>query len=123
VFGGAEVTRHWNETHDPNITLQQGRQAARYFNGLVVHYLRVMEGARLIWHWAGVADCESGGNPATNTGNSYYGAYQFSLSTWRSVGGSGYPHQHSLLEQTRRADILRQRSGLGQWPVCGSRYR
>jgi hypothetical protein len=123
VYGGAEVTRWWNEHHDPNIRLEQGRQAAAYFNGLVVAYLRAVERAQLIWHWAGVARCESGGDPTTNTGNSYFGAYQFSLSTWRSVGGAGYPHQASLLEQTRRAEALRIRSGLGQWPVCGARYR
>jgi hypothetical protein len=26
--------------------------------------------------------CETGGNYATNTGNGYYGAYQFSIATW-----------------------------------------
>jgi hypothetical protein len=122
VYGGAEITRWWNETHDPNITLTTGRQAAHYLNGIVVAYLRVMEGAALIRRWAGVARCESGGNPGTNTGNGYYGAYQFTLATWRSVGGDGYPHQASLLEQTRRADALRIRSGLGQWPHCGQFY-
>jgi uncharacterized protein YabE (DUF348 family) len=29
--------------------------------------------------------CESGGNYQTNTGNGYYGAYQFSQSTWERV--------------------------------------
>jgi len=27
-------------------------------------------------------NCESGGNYQTNTGNGYYGAYQFSIATW-----------------------------------------
>lgn len=70
-------------------------------------------------NWAAVAQCESGGNPATNTGNGYYGLYQFSLSTWQSVGGSGYPHEASAEEQTYRAQILLERSGDEQWPVCG----
>lgn len=35
--------------------------------------------------------CESGGNYQTNTGNGYYGAYQFSLSTWQRLGYSGLP--------------------------------
>lgn len=30
--------------------------------------------------------CESGGNYATNTGNSFYGAYQFTIDTWNSLG-------------------------------------
>jgi hypothetical protein len=123
VYGGAEVTRWHNDRTDPNITLVEGRVLAHFFNGVVVRYLRAVQAAELIWHWGGVAECESGGNPGTNTGNGYYGAYQFSLATWRSVGGAGYPHQASLLEQTRRADALRIRSGLGQWPVCGGRYR
>jgi resuscitation-promoting factor RpfB len=68
--------------------------------------------------WAALARCESGGNPAASTGNGYYGAFQFSLSTWRSVGGTGYPHQHSYAEQLHRAQMLQARSGWGQWPTC-----
>lgn len=70
-------------------------------------------------NWAAVARCESGGNPSTNTGNGYYGLYQFSVSTWRGVGGSGLPSDASAAEQTKRAQILYNRSGAGQWPVCG----
>ena len=72
--------------------------------------------------WDRVAACESGGNWSINTGNGYYGGLQFTLATWRSVGGQGYPHQNSKAEQIRRAEILRLRSGLGQWPVCGRRW-
>lgn len=63
--------------------------------------------------------CESGGNYSTNTGNGFYGAYQFMLGTWQSVGGSGLPSNASPLEQDYRAVILLLRSGAGQWPVCG----
>ena len=65
--------------------------------------------------WAEIAQCESGGNPSINTGNGYYGMYQFSLPTWRSVGGSGLPSDASAEEQTMRARMLQQRSGWGQW--------
>lgn len=68
--------------------------------------------------WSRLAFCESGGDPSKNTGNGYYGAFQFSLSTWRSVGGTGYPHEHSYGEQLHRAQILQARSGWGQWPAC-----
>lgn len=68
--------------------------------------------------WGQLAACESGGNPATNTGNGYYGAYQFTASTWRSVGGSGLPSEASMEEQTARAQALQARSGWGQWPAC-----
>ena len=70
--------------------------------------------------WAAIAQCESGGNPSNNTGNGYYGMYQFSLPTWRSVGGSGLPSDASVEEQTMRARMLQQRSGWGQW---GCAYR
>ena len=65
--------------------------------------------------WAAIAQCESGGTPSINTGNGYYGMYQFSLPTWRSVGGSGLPSDASVEEQTMRARMLQQRSGWGQW--------
>ena len=65
--------------------------------------------------WAAIAQCESGGNPSTNTGNGYYGMYQFSLPTWQSVGGTGLPSDASAEEQTMRARMLQQRSGWGQW--------
>lgn len=68
--------------------------------------------------WDRLAACESGGNWSINTGNGYYGGLQFSLGTWRSVGGSGYPHQHSRAEQIMRGKILQARSGWGQWPAC-----
>jgi uncharacterized protein YabE (DUF348 family) len=71
-------------------------------------------------NWAALADCESGGNPqAVNSAGPYYGLYQFALSTWQSVGGSGLPTENSAAEQTYRAQILYNRSGAGQWPVCG----
>ena len=71
-------------------------------------------------NWSALAGCESGGNPqAVNTAGPYYGLYQFLESTWRSVGGTGIPTQNSASEQTYRAQILYNRSGAGQWPVCG----
>ncbi len=71
-------------------------------------------------NWAALAACESGGNPrAYNPAGPYYGLYQFLESTWRSVGGVGVPTDASPSEQTYRAQILYNRSGAGQWPVCG----
>jgi hypothetical protein len=66
-----------------------------------------------------IAACESGGNPATNTGNGFYGKYQFTLSTWQSVGGAGNPAAASEAEQNRRAALLYAREGAAPWPVCG----
>ena len=74
--------------------------------------------------FAALAQCESGGNPrATNPSGKYRGLYQFSRETWASVGGSGDPAAASPGEQTKRAQILLQRSGAGQWPECGRHLR
>jgi hypothetical protein len=70
--------------------------------------------------WDQLAECESGGNWAANTGNGYYGGIQFSLQTWQSVGGSGYPHENSREEQIKRGKILQEQSGWGQWPACSA---
>jgi len=70
--------------------------------------------------WAALRQCESGGNYATDTGNGYYGAYQFSASTWHSLGHSGLPSQASAATQDQAAQQLAQRSGSSQWPSCSS---
>jgi hypothetical protein len=44
---------------------------------------------------------------------------QFTLGSWRTVGGYGYPHQASKLEQMYRAVLLSRQGGWGHWPVCG----
>jgi resuscitation-promoting factor RpfB len=69
-------------------------------------------------NWAALAKCESGGNPRAVNPAGYYGLYQFSLSTWHSVGGSGSPLDASASEQTGRAQTLYARGGAGQWG-CG----
>lgn len=68
---------------------------------------------------AGLRACESGGNYATNTGNGFYGAYQFDLGTWASVGGSGLPSSAAPAEQDYRAAVLWRARGSAPWPVCG----
>jgi len=71
-------------------------------------------------NWAALAGCESGGRAnAVSASGKYYGLYQFSVSTWQAVGGSGLPSQASAAEQTARALALYERSGAGQWPTCG----
>ncbi len=70
-------------------------------------------------NWAALAQCESGGNPRAINSGGYYGLYQFALSTWYSVGGTGNPIDASSTEQTYRAQVLYSRSGAAPWPVCG----
>ncbi|WP_310964693.1 transglycosylase family protein [Nocardioides terrisoli] len=72
--------------------------------------------------WDRIAQCESGGNWAANTGNGYYGGLQFNLGTWQAYGGTGRPDQASRAQQIAIAEKVRAASGgYGAWPVCGSR--
>jgi uncharacterized protein YabE (DUF348 family) len=54
--------------------------------------------------------CESGGNYSDDTGNGYYGAYQFSLGTWERLGLTGLPssappavQDQAIVENTNRS--------------------
>lgn len=66
-----------------------------------------------------VARCESGGNWSIATGNGFYGGLQFTLESWRGVGGRGYPHHASKLEQMYRGVKLLRVQGRSAWPNCG----
>ena len=74
--------------------------------------------------WSCIAQHESGGNPSTNTGNGYFGLFQFSISSWRAAGGPpGLPSNHTAAEQLQIAENLQAMQGWGAWPVssrlCG----
>ncbi len=70
--------------------------------------------------YSNIRQCESGGNYSTNTGNGYYGAYQFSQQTWNGLGFSGVPSDASPATQDAAAAKLAASAGFGQWPVCGA---
>ena len=69
-------------------------------------------------NWDAVAQCESSGNWAINTGNGYYGGLQFSLGTWRANGGTGMPHEASREQQIAVAERVQASQGWGAWPSC-----
>jgi hypothetical protein len=74
--------------------------------------------------WQALAQCESGGNWAINTGNGYYGGLQFSQSSWIGAGGGKYaplPHMASPSEQIATAEVLRSSGGWGHWPACSAK--
>ena len=84
------------------------------------------------WHapkmWLGNALCVHAHEAAwnANTGNSYYGGMQFTLYTWRSVRGPGFPHQQSPREQLYRSWLVWLRDGhswreWGTAAACGLR--
>ncbi|QCQ91316.1 transglycosylase family protein [Rhodococcus sp. SGAir0479] len=69
--------------------------------------------------WDSVAQCESGGNWGTNTGNGYYGGLQISADTWNAHGGNGLPHNTSREAQIQVAESILASQGSGAWPTCG----
>jgi hypothetical protein len=66
-----------------------------------------------------IAECESGGDPtAVSRSGRYRGKYQFSMDTWRSLGGEDDPAKASEWLQDRIALKLYRRSGRAPWPNC-----
>ena len=132
VYTPREIKLAWNNSHREKITLARATRLAHYMNAVVANQIQqyllavylnaVANSVPNQANWDRVAACESGGNWHLATGNGFYGGLQFSASTWRAVGGSGLPHQATRIEQIRRANILKDRAGLGQWPRCGSRF-
>ncbi|MBT2533052.1 transglycosylase family protein [Arthrobacter sp. ISL-48] len=70
--------------------------------------------------WDSLAQCESGGNWATNTGNGYTGGLQFSDSTWSAYGGTGSAANASRDQQIAVAEKVQASQGWGAWPSCAS---
>ena len=75
--------------------------------------------------WDALAQCESGGNWAINTGNGYYGGLQFSSGTWLAYGGGAYAQTANLATREQQIAIATKvrdaRGGYGDWPSCASR--
>jgi flagellar biosynthesis GTPase FlhF len=70
--------------------------------------------------FASLRQCESGDNYSDNTGNGYYGAYQFSASTWQGLGYSGLPSDASPAQQDQAAQQLQAARGWSPWPSCSA---
>jgi soluble lytic murein transglycosylase-like protein len=97
----------------------RSKVTARHSAGAASHTRASRRADRL--NWKALARCEAGGNPRAANPAGYYGLYQFTVATWRGVGGHGYPNHASRGEQTQRAKKLFQRAGSSPWPHCGRR--
>jgi hypothetical protein len=71
--------------------------------------------------FAALRRCESGGDYSANTGNGYYGAYQFARGTWASLGYRGRPDQAPPAVQDQAAARLQSLTGWSSWPACSAR--
>jgi hypothetical protein len=70
--------------------------------------------------WLQLRECESGDNYQANTGNGFYGAYQFSEATWQNLGYPGRPDLEPPAMQDQAAMKLQAEAGWGQWPACAA---
>jgi hypothetical protein len=86
--------------------------------------------SRSPWHWyyTSGAQCvhDHEGSWTSDTGNGYYGGYQYDLGTWIAAGGTRYAaraDEATPLEQIMITRAKVQREGWGAWPntarMCG----
>jgi hypothetical protein len=106
--------------------VSKGLLAAAISGAMAVVPMALTEGATATAHadsvnWDAIAQCESGGNWSTNTGNGAYGGLQFKQATWSANGGMGSPAGASRAEQIRVAENVLQSQGLQAWPKCGAK--
>lgn len=71
--------------------------------------------------WDALAQCESGGNWAINTGNGFSGGLQFTPQTWAAFGGTGSPQNASRAQQIAVAEKVQASQGWGAWPACSAK--
>ena len=74
-------------------------------------------------NWTAIANCESSGNWAADTGNGFYGGLQFTQSTWDAYGGQQYASSANLASESDQitvAEAVLAGQGIGAWPVCGA---
>ncbi|RZT87852.1 collagenase-like protein with putative collagen-binding domain [Pseudonocardia sediminis] len=75
--------------------------------------------------WDKLAQCESTGNWAIDSGNGYYGGLQFDKGTWSDFGGTTYAPRADQATKEQQIEIATKvrdaRGGYGSWPACSSK--
>lgn len=80
--------------------------------------VKVVTGGTSDAAFTALRQCEAGGNYATNTGNGYYGAYQYNLGTWANYGGYARPDLAPPAVQDAKARATQAARGWSPWPAC-----
>ncbi|OFK69165.1 MULTISPECIES: resuscitation-promoting factor Rpf1 domain-containing protein [unclassified Corynebacterium] len=73
--------------------------------------------------WDRLAQCESGGNWAINTGNGYHGGLQFNAQTWQAYGGGEFAPTANLATREQQIAVAERtlaQQGWGAWPACSA---
>lgn len=105
------------------LSASERRHAARLVQALSSPLAHLSTAGGASGTWLALRSCESGNDYAANTGNGYFGAYQFAASTWWWIGYRGLPSQASAAVQDQAARALQARVGWGAWPVCSQLLR
>ena len=89
-------------------------------NGGLVAAVRSAVGGNAGGVWLQLRQCESSDDYQADTGNGFYGAYQFTQQTWTNLGYPGRPDQEPPAMQDQAAQKDQAESGWGQWPACSA---
>ena len=100
-------------------TAHKARHKARRKHARRAHHFEVP--ATMVRPMRALRGCESGGNYSANTGNGFYGAYQFDYGTWRGLGYAGVASDAPAWKQDEAVVRLHAQRGWEPWPAC-SRY-
>lgn len=110
------------------ITYENGREVGRQVLSTVVveqaseQVVVVGDKYDLAEAFAQLRLCEAGGAYDRNSGNGYFGAYQFNFGTWQSNAPSAwkntYPHEAPPSVQDQAAMNLYNARGWSPWPGC-----
>ncbi|MFF0988999.1 transglycosylase family protein [Kocuria nitroreducens] len=95
--------------------------AALILGGTAVGAMALPANAAPASTWDALAECESGGNWNTATGNGFSGGLQFTPSTWAAFGGQGAPQDASRAQQIAVAENVLDGQGWGAWPACSAK--
>lgn len=116
IAGGDDTAAQLPEPMPPTTTVWHGEIVCGDACRRRAHWRRVVRPVN--GYLSRIAWCESRHRWHIATGNGFYGGLQFTLSSWRAVGGRAFPHWASPLEQKYRAVRLARIQGWGAWPVC-----
>jgi LysM repeat protein len=125
IYAGQELTVPDGPTTDRPVPVEQQAaaasldQASAYSTTVIqhapaTHATSYADGSGGIF--ARIRQRESGGNYATNTGNGYYGAYQYDLRTWNNYAGYARPDLAPPAVQDAKAAETYAARGCSPWP-------
>ncbi|MFN2505631.1 MAG: transglycosylase family protein [Acidimicrobiales bacterium] len=116
-------TRRRTAAFAASLFLAASPLVADLFQGSTVaeaHAVASFEPDTLQQNLADLRWCESNDDYGIDTGNGYYGAYQFDPETWWWLGYEGWPHEAAPEVQDEAAIALLEIYGWSPWPACSA---